>query len=999
MTDRSTLDRLRDCRSLLLAMEAVGWLHMTGKAHPDFLREQAGQKTGYKYQDWHKHEAPQFPWDDLLAWVTTRFSAQFPLPSPLTEFITKHEQSDSGVLGLLQAAHGITSGIEKNLPRGTSHYLKQDATHMWGSSAFGYPQRNLLADPPVLLTSRGWKRLTEESQRILGELKRLGEAGAANVGAWWDWRHNTIGPASFLRNAFSSTLAETRLPNNDVTLWDQSYVTAALFKSALAGAILESDKFPWRCNQIKQNTRWRLLTVGIGADHYEARSVRMGDWLGAREAIDDFFQCVIRLVEVDVPLGSLLYRDSSTLVFSFPGERFDMQSHVSELDRNCWTAWLLSDIDKLAHSLKLETPPHIRISHSTRSLVPIVKETSKTRDILAVPVHRSWEIPQETGDNHVCPVCLVRQSVSRKNKQAPCATCADRRRNRLDAWLRSELGPDTIWLGEVADSTDRIAMLKLSVEIEHLIEGYQVDSLRTQSIAAWRASNPLLRKVANPIDPSAPFESLITYVKSTLTAFNRDDPVLASLQEGYTSEQNWITFFDKVVEDRSDSPTWGELNDEQRARWIVHQLFRKLPSPGRIYRFWRQAEEFFDELMRKFRGIAARSANRWRTRRLILSPPEAAADLLWKDRQVYDGRWGEGPISLLYLHEKRSFVTCCNLARLLPAGGSEKTLCNAELGVTAEEDGLEQKDLKVIGVSDDVGPLGTYHPVIPLEVNPARFRVLVPLEAASPCVDLAVEAWRREFARVCDRLPLRVGIVGFPQKVPFQSVIETARRIEDQFSESSDPESWRVVERNLRDGVLGIGFQRPDGGREMRMIPLRLPDGRKDVFYPYFAVEEGPVRFPNDFQHPDGRVYRHASDLRLGDGVRLGPARIAAVFLDSAAKRFDKIEARHLSEWRRVRETWRLLERVAPSASALREAWTILAERQTTWRNPAGDWIVGGKQAWIGLARAVFKDTLEISGAALDTLVEAAADGVFEQTLQWHLSVLKMGLREIGNER
>src|SRR5579885_1987526 len=120
MTDRSTLDRLRDCRSLLLAMEAVGWLHMTGKAHPDFLREQAGQKTGYKYQDWHKHEAPQFPWDDLLAWVTTRFSAQFPLPSPLTEFITKHEQSDSGVLGLLQAAHGITSGIEKNLPRGTS---------------------------------------------------------------------------------------------------------------------------------------------------------------------------------------------------------------------------------------------------------------------------------------------------------------------------------------------------------------------------------------------------------------------------------------------------------------------------------------------------------------------------------------------------------------------------------------------------------------------------------------------------------------------------------------------------------------------------------------------------------------------------------------------------------------------------------------------------------------------------------------------------------------
>ncbi|MER3487176.1 MAG: hypothetical protein C4345_15555, partial [Chloroflexota bacterium] len=77
---------------------------------------------------------------------------------------------------------------------------------------------------------------------------------------WWHWRESAIGAGSYLRRAFLSTLAETRLPNNEVTLWDQSYVAAALFKSAVAGAVL-TPSFPWQ-EQLKQKTRWRALTVG-----------------------------------------------------------------------------------------------------------------------------------------------------------------------------------------------------------------------------------------------------------------------------------------------------------------------------------------------------------------------------------------------------------------------------------------------------------------------------------------------------------------------------------------------------------------------------------------------------------------------------------------------------------------------------------------------------------------------------------------------------------------
>ncbi|RLB90816.1 MAG: CRISPR-associated protein Csx11, partial [Deltaproteobacteria bacterium] len=297
MTGFRPADTLREHRPLLLTLEAIGWLHMTGKAKINFLRSHGGQ-SDYDYKKWHEQETPPFPWNDLLKWVQDKDSKNSPnmeWPDALTAFIREHaeDKSKPNLVGLLQAGHAMASGIEKqSFPQGTVRYLSQDVTHMWLSSAFGLPVRNLLADPPELLTDTGWKRLLGQIEGLLTGLKRLGDQGSLNnLDGWWRWREEAVGtvPEGWLRKAFTSTLAETRLPNNDVTLFDQSYVAAALFKSAAAGAILEGKSFPWTNNSLKQQTRWRLLTVGIGADHYEARAVKIGDWTGARLALDEFF--------------------------------------------------------------------------------------------------------------------------------------------------------------------------------------------------------------------------------------------------------------------------------------------------------------------------------------------------------------------------------------------------------------------------------------------------------------------------------------------------------------------------------------------------------------------------------------------------------------------------------------------------------------------------------------------------------------------------------------
>ncbi|BAW00524.1 uncharacterized protein TTMY_0110 [Thermus thermophilus] len=860
---------------------------------------------------------------------------------------------------------------------------------MWLSSPWGYPKRNLLADPPEILSPQGWRRLVGEIRRVLEELRDLGTQNVQDVALWRRWRESAIGEGSFIRRAFLSTLAETRLPNNDVTLWDQSYVAAALFKSAVAGALLNSS-FPWPDDDIKQKTRWRLLTVAIGTEHYEARSVKIGDWTGAQGAIMEFFSRIAELVEVDLAVGSLLYRDGAVVVFSFPGERFDEAVQASWL--NGWEQWLQEQADKIALDLDLETPPHVRLSHPTRSLVPMVREWKRARSTVAIPVHKPWNIrwlmPSEAR-GHVCPVCGVRLNGDPTNKGKPCAVCRERRHHRRDAWLQGKMGNDTVWFEEVADRNSRLALLTFSLDLEDWLSGERVDSLRAQAIPEWVRFNPWLDGTPNPVDPQRPYGSLTTYVKGKLASFDPKDPVLKNLQESYRHEKDWQSFFQKVVEDRADAPSWGTLNDDQRAVWLTHQLFRKLPSPGRVYRFWREAEEFFRDLLREFRQLASRNENPWRIRRLVLKPQDPSG---WSDLTLYNGHWRGQPISLLYVGSLGGFVTASNLARLLRAEEGMDVFQNANISLEDEDTPSQHRNMtvdRVINRPQSYGHLGVYHPVIPLEVSPLRFRVLVPLEAASGCVDLAFAWWKERFARVWDRLPLRVGVIGFPLLVPYQAVVEAARNVEDALAEGG--ETWQVREVERAGGAVALRLQRKDGRETLRMVPVDLPDGRPDVFYPYVAVEDPKPRFPKDFQHPNGQVYRHVTDLRPGDGFKVFPARVKTLFMESAAARFDVTPPRYLEDWTAMREVWRLLQRVAPSQTALQRLRSELARLEKDWRSADGR-LEASPELWEETLRSVLAHHLGVHGAAFEALTAAAVDGVLQWALDWHMTALKESL-------
>jgi len=994
MPNNAPLSSLSSHRAVLLGCEAIGWLHMAGKAHPDFLRQHGGQKNAYKAKDWAKALVPD--WDSSLAWLSSTRVATW--PSSLSDVLRQFDdgRSKTSVVGLLQAAHAMASGIEKNHPKSTTEYLKQDTTHMWLTTAFGHPVQNLLEDPPDVLQDGGWGALLAKVGELLQALRGLGtKSPAASIDEWHTWRQAAIGSDGWLRPAFSQTLAETRIPNNDVTLWDQSYVAAALFKSAVAGALLEDTDFDWT-NNLKQNTRWRVLTVGLGTEHYEARAVRIGDWTGVRREIDRFFDAVCRLVEVELAVGSLLYRDDELLAFSFPGRPVgedDSKKDIEDLRSDIQDRVDDSDLAKT-----LDTPPVVRLSDSTRSMIRMAHEVEAARRTLRVPLHRTWSIPKNMNDKlnrgHTCSVCGLRPNGSsgsvREKKGKPCELCRERRRGRLQDWLAGQVDGDSIWISEVADRNDRVALLTLSLDIVGWLNGEHVDSLRAQSVHDWAALNSTEKKPLPSYDNELSAWLLQAMGKDNAARQARS-LIRKQLAPGLKDE-DWESFFDKMVQDRAKAPSWADLegHDARRAEWLAHQLFRKNASPGRVRRFWETTETFFRELLAQLRELTSRGSNRWRVRRLVVTPKSGT----WTEGQTYAGHFGAGddaaPLEFVCTGNNQ-LVTICNLARVLSSGNEPGTLRGRALDLVDDEG--ERHTLTIDRVVEAPAPLGIYHPLIVLDRSPSRFRLLVPLDTADACVLAAVEKWEAEMARVWDRLPLRVGIVAFPRKLPYQAVVEAARNVEDDLARF-EWETWRVCDVRTLDGVTALSVIRPDREHQLVTVPVTLRDGRPDVFYPYCAVDEPRVREAHDFSAPLGdpaqlrarKTYRWVPGLRPGDGIRVAPSRIARVFLDSTARRFEPVPVRYLDDWRMGREIWRLVREAAPSLTAARALEAILLDKQAAWAFPA---VATNQDSWLDFVRASLVNLWAARGAALDTLVDAARRGILQETLAWHLHVLK----------
>ncbi|MBC7260291.1 MAG: hypothetical protein H5T65_13740 [Chloroflexi bacterium] len=272
-------------------------------------------------------------------------------------------------------------------------------------------------------------------------------------------------------------MADSRRPINEVDLWSWGSLVGALYKSALAGSLLTGTV------PSAQDLRWRLLSVRVDGLGYISNVARVPDLLARQKLLSDALDQVRTLLEVEYPLGSEVYRDQDGSIFVVP----DVLNLLTIPDDQGMTleAQIIHTFTKkiegdLSPVVTLEQsswwgqdPNWTKNATTTKDELPDVKGMlikPATTQADAQIIEGLW---QAKADNlELCPVCRLRPM--REGKEA-CETCERRRDSRIATWEQNPAR--TIWMDEIADHNDRVALLVGRFGLDDWLSGDLVQTM------------------------------------------------------------------------------------------------------------------------------------------------------------------------------------------------------------------------------------------------------------------------------------------------------------------------------------------------------------------------------------------------------------------------------------------------------------------------------------------------------------------------------------------
>jgi hypothetical protein len=867
------LDLLAQHREQLLLAEAIGWLHDYRKCSDEHLKIQAANLRGQQ----------ALPRNELGSHCSQLSSAYVQLPISNARTVTdllNDRTWNSDLLGQYLSRCHNTAHFDKQEPVGG----KQNYPGVKISTPFGFER-----DVPTDLTNQLWA------------------LPWASLGSYSDVHRETLRRA--IIRVFSQTIADTRRPVNEVDLWNWGLLVGALYKAALAGALLTGN------TPAARDVRWRLLSVRVDGMGYLLNVARIPDLLARREVLTDSFDRVRDLIEVTYPLCSEVYRDENSSVYVVP----DVPDLLTKTDRNGTT--LQNLILRAFEQGAPKNNPDLQLGGEMVPQVALEPEAWWGQDP-GWPNSSNDELPQigamlsspllgQTRTDEIrsfwqngtvadiCTVCGLRpQGPSQKAADRNvCDICEQRRADRSREWATSQ--PDrTIWTDEVADVNGRLALIVGRFGLRYWLDGSLVNSL-------------LL------IAPHDPQNTTGKPVTSKTPSFSR----LRRIWE--TTRHFWQEVQDEILE---------QLSDDRR-RLKIH--LDALPDLGPFHVYDLELGATSLSVV----WVPSRDGN--------------GGYLLSADNLGYIARQLKAEYDIYTDPAAAAVFVEDYLRGEFVEKGRQPVLRNPDARAGQRNANL----LRENGVSSVAYQENRYATAIPVLAEPQVFMMVVPADQSLRILRNIKEKYEREMGRVRDRLPLHLGCVYAGRRIPVRAVLDASRAMLEY---RAVPERWTVQSTHTRTGVthgsetLALELARDGRTIEWR-IPLKMSDNATtDIWYPYFFFETdldndkadttnrravktaGPV---GGSHATDGWVV-HAADLRPGDTIYVWPSTFDFEFLDTAARRFeihyDKTGRRprrtrpfYLEDLDRLETLWGYMKRlsrtqrhqVIRTIEATREAW------------------------------------------------------------------------------
>lgn len=868
-------------RDALLLAEIAAWLHMFGKFHEDFLKgnkkldNQIPQDLKQNYplldglliQPWTGHIWQQLGIVELNANKLSIFN-----------LIKEHRnrKASNGLERMMWDAHGRGSGLEKGL---LERFAPDQDKIVYLSTAFGFE------GDPIDLQDINNKRKTlyTDLETQLNELKQTN--GQPSDG-WRCFRQSFI---SMLSQLFLLSVADTRRPLNDVSLFDQSVASVAFFKASLAQILLQKWKEP-NTKSIADKYHWRILRVGFNGIAFWTKSSKISDIDARKQLIPPLLNEIRNLVETDYPMGYEIYRDEMGAVFIVP----DVEDLLNAtLDDGKTLAGKISELSR--NHLDIEANIHLfPISSPTRNMQSFGQLINET---LPEPfpdnkwlndIEKIW-----SQRNEVCIVCGLRPQGPNKKSitRHVCEICEDRRLDRAKEWS-NELS-HTIWIDEVADINGRIALIVGAFGLKEWLSGKLVSS-----VVAFDPSKRQLNDGRNNkqypfdyFDLLKDIEQRLKNPKQTLSGGTLVDNLILKSQRGDATQFREI--YDLYVSD-------SDLNYPQQEDWrFALAMIRQQPSSARIRRIWETTYEFWKEVQADFSNTVGQVGTRLELRG-DLHPNKTGETL--GPYHVYEIRLETTKVSVIWDAAKNRFICAENLEYLgqpMLLGKSVKEWLEKHKGqkICIEESigyGDKNKEWGAITV-DKVLEItnSTYTPAIPILIEPCTFMALVPANKALNVVNAIQKKYEMEMSKVRNRLPLIIGFVFAKSHTPLSSIMDAGRRMLKMPEDSNT--TWKIESKNpdsVDPNIIEISLNKNEWRIKVKVKTAMGDNTTPDLWYPYWLVESDingniPSGRTRQFIGHDKKDWVHVCDLQQGDSVKFTSSRLDFEFLDSAARRFE----------------------------------------------------------------------------------------------------------------
>lgn len=899
----SDLNKLAQHREALLLAEVAAWLHMLGKFHEDFLQgnHQLATEIPSDLATTHQNlnQLLRDTWTGAI-WASIPIAEFDATNLSIYDFIKEHQNlgANSGLLRLMQDAHGRGSGIEKGA-------LNRFAPGQSGNVHLA----TAVANETKAIESTELNQRRIELYSFLQEQLNLLRTNRAAV-PWEKFRPQFI---ARLEQDFRTTVAETRRPLNDVTLFDQTIASVAFFKAALAQNLITNWQDP-----TQHKYHWRILRVGLDGLRYWGQVERMNDLISRKVLVDGALNDVRALLEETYPLGMEIYRDESGSLFIVS----DIE-HLLELE--AYGKPLRQHLQGIAEQrFNYEALFTLKVSDRTRNTLSFGKLATEALpfpnpDLLEI--EKWW---QKSNGGEVCIVCGVRPQGYEKdgevlNQKAlqrnVCGTCERRRSERSKSWTLAL--HETIWINEAADATGRIALVVGKFGLEDWLSGKALNT----ALAFEPTERDLIDQKRNNKEYRFSYKAFQQGIETALSpqkakqTLGKWVPVLDNLlltdQRG--GFQKFPGIYDLYVQDT-------DLNYSTREAWrFALALMRQQPAFARIRRIWETTRLFWQNWLPT--EIIPRATER------LQIIPENAEQLDLGHYHVYDLVLTRGvKLSVVWDLEKKRFITAENLdyiSKPEQLGEDFKKWLEQRKGqrLTLEEPtgyGSTNREWGQIQIQNVENiPNSSYTPAIPILAEPRTFMALVPANKALEVMKAIKEKYEREMGKVRNRLPLHLGVVYAHRRTPLRTVLDAGRRM---LKQSATPDGWKVTcvaRENLDQGdKLPVRFQEGKAGQfkqwyEISLekdnnqltwyIPAVMGDGQtEDCWYPYVflktnnepASRKRYFRAPNPFdKDSDGKPKNgwlvHARELKKDDVVYFTPATLDFEWLDTAARRFE----------------------------------------------------------------------------------------------------------------